>query len=514
MFDTLKKWLTGGRSAAAGEGSSDSRLTPPPITKQKTDGVTVPSSFSSPKPQVVTMPQTDRRLLNTDLTTLRTGTESFRQVRDFVASSPELGSAVFNYIRLGVTSRYRVVFRNLDGTINVDGTKLVQQIIARMDRVGLLGRINGESGVAQVSEQLAKEIIQYGACASELVLGKGFVPERIQPFSVTQVKYKPLPNGKGVQPFQILGEAEISLLYPTVVIINVDQDLLQAYSESMVQSALQPALFGVSFSNQLTRVVERAIHPRTKVEVDEEKVRKWLSPEAQMDRDKAAEEVEELISQISDRLNSLQPEDALVYLNTMKVTVDNSATSGLASEYDTLQKYIDSRLIAGARSMPAVMGKGGNQNTASAEVMLFVKAVESVVKSKLDAVWSRHMTTAVRLLGIEGYADFSFDPVSLRPEEEMQAFKQTRLSIMKDLLSMGFITDEEFSIEMTGELPPAGHVPLSGTMFAVGGRDLSEKPQEKSNSGSTLNQNLNDTPPKQGRGGNQKVDSYFSGVLQ
>jgi hypothetical protein len=165
---------------------------------------------------------------------------------------------------------------------------------------------------------------------------------------------------------------------------------------------------------------------------------------------------------------------------------------------------IDARLTSGARAMPAVMGRAtSSQNTASTETMLFVKSVEGVIKTKLDSHWSRHLTTAVRLMGIDAYVDFAFDPVSLRPQDEMLAFRQTKLSIMKDLLAMGFVSDEEFSIEMTGELPPVGHKPLSGTMFNVGGQNLATQ-QESSNSGSTLNQALNDTPPDTARGQNKK----------
>jgi hypothetical protein len=50
------------------------------------------------------------------------------------------------------------------------------------------------------------------------------------------------------------------------------------------------------------------------------------------------------------------------------------------------------------------------------------------------------------------------------------------MSRVTKLLSLGFITDEEACIRLTGNLPPVGHKPLMGTMFDMGGVPIIENP--------------------------------------
>lgn len=85
--------------------------------------------------------------------------------------------------------------------------------------------------------------------------------------------------------------------------------------------------------------------------------------------------------------------------------------------------------------------------------------------------------------------------------------KQSRVL---ELLSLGFMSDEEASIMLTGKLPSANAPQLSGTGFRA---NTSVSPAGSgyngaTNSGSTTNQNLNpDTPTGGARGGNKKAET-------
>ena len=93
------------------------------------------------------------------------------------------------------------------------------------------------------------------------------------------------------------------------------------------------------------------------------------------------------------------------------------------------------------------------------------------------------------------------------------AFKQTRQMMILEQLDLGFLTDEEASLQLTGKLPPAGFKPLSGTRFkapmagaAPAGSDPAANP---SNDGSTLNQKIKSDQPAQGRGQNKKAENVI-----
>lgn len=503
MFDKLKSWLGRPSMSAATDLPPQAPQKPP-----KKGGSSFPSIYKSTKPDRSALPRADRRLANLDLLTYRQGNDSYRIIRDYVAASPDLSNAVFSYLRVGIPEDYTVLARNPDGTVNPEATRLVQQIVARFDFFPQDGGFSGGTSLRSVSESLVKELVMYGSLAGELVLDKSLLPARIQPISVTQVEYWP-GKDKKLQPYQKIGQDLLDLNFPTVCILQLDQDLLEPYSESMIQSAIKPTLFNEDLAQDLHKVVKKAIHPRVMAKINEEVFRKYgLSDAAQNDADLAATEIAALISDLENKLSGLAVDDAIVYLDSIGIEVANSGSTGLSGEYQVLQDIGNARLAAGAKTLPAVLGHGGNQNTASAEVMLFVKSVTGAVKLKLDEFYSRMFTSAVRLFGQDVYVEFKYEDIDLRPKGEMQAFKQTAQMMTLELLSLGFITDEEASIRLTGELPPATFKPLSGTMFKTGaaGGAPGNPYGGQTNSGSTLNQNLAPDTPSQGRGQNKKAE--------
>lgn len=507
MFEKLKSFL--GIQAA-------SQLAPLPQPNVRPGQRSIPSFLKTAKPTDATLPRSDRQLINKDLLTYRNGSSTRQILRDFASSSPDLSAAVFSYIRLAVTGKYLAVARNPDGTANPEATALVQQLIARFDT--LTDYSTGFTGISSMqsnSESLAKELVLYGACAAELVLGKGRLPYRIQPLSTTNIEFK--SDGLILRPIQKVAGAEIDLDVPTFFYVALDQDLLEPYASSPVEPALKAALFSEDFMQDLHRIIKRALHPRQRVVIDEEKFLQNLPPEAQHDSAKLAEYQAGIMSELESKINGLKPEDALVHFDTIDVTLDNNGNISLSQEYQTLQGIANARLATGAKVLPAVLGhEVGSSNVASTSSMLFVKNA-TVIKQKLDEIYSRLFTLAVRLFGHDVYVTFKYDDIDLRPTTELESFKQTKQSRTLELLSLGLISDEEACLELTGHLPPQGYKPLSGTMFksssaqAAGGDPQVDQVANPSNGGSTLNQNLAQETPSKGRG--QKADSGASNVV-
>jgi hypothetical protein len=363
---------------------------------------------------------------------------------------------------------------------------------------------SGTSSIRSCSEQLTKEIMLTGAMAAELVLGKDRLPRRIQPLAVSQIEFFP-DKDKTLKPIQRIGQDEIDLDIPTFFMVQLDQDLLEPYSASPLEPAIKPTIFTEDFMNDVHRIVKKVIHPRQKVRIDEEKFRKYLTPEAQNNAEKAREEMASLVSQIEAQINGLRPEDALVYFDTLGFEVENASNAGLSQEYEVISNIANARLASGSKTMGTVLGfQSGSSNIASVETMLFMKAANGAVRSKLNEMYSRIFTLAVRLFGVDCYVEFKYDPIDLRPDNELFAFKQTKQMMVLEQLSLGMITDEEACIAITGHLPPAGAQKLSGTMFKSSNAEGSQI-QKPSNDGSTLNQNLNSDQPSTGRGQNRKA---------
>ena len=504
MFERVKTFFSG-LSAA-----TQLPVIAPP--KVRPGSQSFPSYLKTTKPSEGVLPQQDRRLASTDTTTLRNGVNTRNIIRDFVAASPDLSAAVWSYVRLGLPQGYMVVAKNPDNTFNREATALVQQLITRFNMLPdyVSDGFTGPQSVRAVSESLARELIMYGSCSGEVVLGKDRLPRRVQPISTTQVQFKADVRGKTLRPVQKIGSEEVDLDYPTFIYCTLDQSLLEPYSDSPIESAIKPVIYSEQFANDINRIIGKVIHPRQKVILKEEMIRKNLSPEAQMDPAKAITELNAIIAGVEVKVNGLQPEEALVYLDSIGFEVENSSNAGLSAEYKVLQEIANARLSTGSKTNGTVLGfASGSSNIASSEIMLFTRSATGAVKAPIEEFWSRALTLSARLFAFDVVVEFKLDPIDLRPENELLAFKQTKQAMILEQLSLGMITDDEACLALTGNLPPVGFKSLSGTMFKAGGpaaKTAGADPSAPTNDGSTLNQNLKPDTPDTGRGQNKKAE--------
>ena len=344
----------------------------------------------------------------------------------------------------------------------------------------------------------------------ELVLDKSGMPKRLQPISVTQIEFKAEKDGT-LNPIQKTSTGETDLDYPSFFYVSLDQSLLSAYSSSPIESAIQAVLFSEEFVNDLRRVIKKVLHPRQVVVIDEAKLRTNIPADIMNDPEQVTSFFNAVISNIEQKLNGLRPEDALVYMDSIGVSLDNNGNASLSDEWNFVKEMSQARLTAGAKVMPSILGHNtASSNIASTESLLFMKNANGVVTAKLNEILSRCLTLGVRLMGYDVVVEFRYAPIDLRPETELEAFRAQKTSRILDLLSVGMLDDAEACLELTGKLPPAGYKPLTGTMFRsqAGAKADAEDPYgSASNKGSTLNKALTSDAPTNTRGGNKKAST-------
>lgn len=447
-----------------------------------------PAALQSWKTQVAkataNLTRPDARLANTDTTTLRTGADTRAVMRSYIAASPDLSATTKSYLRVGIPERYTMIARDPDGAINVEVTKLAHEILTRLTFLGdpTLG-YNPVTDLQSLSESLGQELLAYGAAGLELALDKQRLPTFLQAVSVTKLVFK--EEDGGVYPVQVIGGVEQVLDIPTFFYVSIDQDLLNAYSTSYFESAIQSVIADAQFLNDVRRSMQRVIQPRLTATIIEEKVKSSVSPEISNDPAKLAEFYHTLIGNITTQLSGLQPEDALVSFDSVTYSLlgtTGSANGSLADTLQTVLKILESKLAAGAKTMPAVLGRDGSGSAATTATMLFLKNAD-IIRRKLNLLYSRAFTQAVRLLGNDCYVEFKYAPLDLRPEAELEAYAAMKQSRILELLSLGLITDEQACIELTGNLPRDGHVPLAGTMFKSGAKATTENGNNVSQTG-------------------------------
>jgi hypothetical protein len=471
---------------SAPEKGAATALTPPEQPKVKPGSQTVPSNLRrSSTRSTQKLQETDRRVATSDLLTLRAGTSTKKTIRDLATVTPDLSASVNAYIRLAVTPKFTAIARNLEGVADPVATAAVQQLLTRFNHLQDYAQGYSEiRNIHGVAEAMVKELRIEGACALELVLDKARLPYKLQPISVSQIVWE--DDGKQVYPVQkTAGGEEIALDIPTFFYEEIDSDLTSAYSVSPMEAAVQPTLQHQEFTNDIRRVIKRALHPRLTAEIDMDVFRKSIPLDVAGDPEKLAAYQSQFLTTVQEQVNNLEPDDALVHYSLMKFEYLSRGNESLEREYATLQAIVNSKMAAGSKVPAAVLGHGaGSQNIASTESSLFLK-YSTGTQLHVNSIISRALTMGARLLGHDCYVEFAFEQPDLRPDAELEAFKAMRQSRVLEQLSLGLISDEEASILLTGNLPPAGMKPLSGTGFKGGSTAINANPYSSTGSQGT-----------------------------
>jgi hypothetical protein len=399
--------------------------------------------------------------------TSRLGATTPAVIRTLARLNPDLSASLAAYLRVGIPEKYKAVARNMDGTFNREATQLALGIIRQIDLMP--DYASGFSSVASfrsLCEALGKEIFIEGGCAMELVLDKNRMPYKFQPISVSQVIWREDKNIQGIFPQQYLSGTYIDLDQPTFFYTALDQDLLTPYAISPVESAVQPVLAASAFLDDMRRICQRHVFPRYDIIIDEEKLRDRLPAELLNNTDELNAYLNSTIASIQAVVNSMGVEEAMVHFDFFTIQYVTNDTGDNAKDFETVKGIYDAKISTGSKVLPSILGHGaGSQNVASTETMVFMLSANGMIRLKLQEILSKAFTLAVRLFGMDVTVDFQFDPISLRPEVEAEAFCAMKQSRILEQLSLGFLTDDEASLELTGQLTPVGFTPLSGTNF-------------------------------------------------
>lgn len=439
-----------------------------------------------------------RNQANTDLTTLRYGATTSEIMRDYADNSPDVSHAVESIMRFAITDRYTLVAKDLEtDTIDPDATRLVQTFASRLNKLPPTFKgFSQQTSINASSESFIYQLLLNGTCGGELVLDSAKYPSHIQTISTNNLKYR--SGGDKVIPYIKDGTEEIVLDTPAVKIISLSQDPETPYAKSWFKAAVQSVISSTEFTNDLRRSFRKASLPRVEATIDIEKFKQTLSPEILYDEEKFNKKLSKTLSDLEDTLNGLNPQDALVHFDIVAV---QHLTAGNASNHENVQTHADlvnGQMSAGLHTLPSILGRGESQTTASTETVLFLKLVESL-QSRVNELYSYLLTLACRLYGFDVTVDFKYRKPSLRPEIEEESFLSVRQSRVRELLSDGFISDEEASLELTGSLPSGNFTPMSGTGFFKGGNvDTSNLYSNTSVSGEGVNNTKDQKDRQQG----------------
>lgn len=402
-------------------------------------------------------------VLNRSVQELRRQDQIPEALRQLVSFDGTTSTGIFNFVEVA-HSPYRVAaYDPVTHAYSPEATRLAHSFIARLNSLhdyskGYSDRLSMDG----VVEMGLLEAVTSGAVCNELVLDKARLPESINVFSYDTMVWK-AKNGSRY-PVQNGATGEISLDYPTIFISESHRFASKARARSMMEPAINTSWYFNEFIEDMRRTVRSQGNSRLVVTLNSEKVVASATDEVKADPDLLRQYLENVRGDVETVLTALNPEDALVMYDSAEA--DAVRMLGEKSDYVPLLQNLSGTLATSLKTSPSIIGLRveGSQSLSNTESLIFLKlcrAMQKLVETNL----SRVLTLAVRLYGVDAYVEFRFDPINLRPEDELEAFKTMRQARVLELLSLGLLTDDEAALEFGVWQRPDGAPELSGTMF-------------------------------------------------
>ena len=398
---------------------------------------------------------------------LRTNGRIAEAIRKLAREDGTVSAAVFAMVQVAMSGFTVKAYNSGDHQLSLEGTDLARSIVASMDT--LYDYTKGyadKKPIAAVIESGLREVILTGAIAGELVLDKQRLPDRIQLVAHETIRwYSNGDEGKYPKQQPSGGGDEIDLNIATFWIAEMHKEATQKYAGSMLEAALNSSFYYTEFIEDMRRTVRRGGHSRLVAKLNSEMIVASAPQDTQDDPEKLKKYMDDVRSGVEDIISSLEPEDAVVAFDS--VEFDNLTADGEKADYKELLNALSGVLATSLKSHPSILGLrlSGSQSLSNTESLIFLKTARAA-QVPVETLMSRALTLGARLYGADVYVKFRFEPIDIRPETELEAFKTMEQSRILELLSLGFITDEEAAEQLkTGPRAP-GAPPLSGTMFS------------------------------------------------
>lgn len=184
----------------------------------------------------------------------------------------------------------------------------------------------------------------------------------------------------------------------------------------------------------------------------------------------------------------------------MKVFNDRNPSNSLNIE--SIIKVLNAMNQAGLRTVATVLGRGeSGVNTASVEARVFTMNADALNKPIADC-WAKMLTMALRVVtNSESHVECFFKPAEMRPLTELEPQLTLRAARLREDLSLGVITDDEYHLMMYGRIRPDSAPELTGTGFMNAGK-IGVNEEEVSPNGDPLGRSLAPEGCKASKGSN------------
>lgn len=401
-----------------------------------------------------------------DLFSTRIASDSRTLIASLANADPDLSGAITAF--LSVAGSSDPVIYAYDGQDNIDPTGIAQaqQLWALMTTTNdyTIGYSAKKTPDALVSDMRYMVLLR-GMVAGELVLDKTYVPSELRMVDPATLVWHQKTNGV-YTPVQKPSTAnvEIDLNIPTFFTESFHQSPLDIYTYSPFVSAINTIASRTQVIQELYRIMKIVGYPRVDIQVLDDVLVQSAPPSIRTDPLKIRAFVQTELDRVRASIANLQSGDAFVHSKAVEAKVINDKNPAAGLQIESIIGVLQAQNLAALKVMPSVVGRGDNGQVASTEARLFALNADALNRT-IGSFLSKALTLGARLSGYQGRVEVIFPPVELRPLMELEPQLTMKSSRLKQDLSLGLITDIEYSIAMYGR-PPLPDAPvLSGTNF-------------------------------------------------
>ena len=437
----------------------------PPKKKAKAGGTaSTPTYNPQQADRVLTVPQYRDHL--TDLFTSRTSSDSRTLLKDLFKFDPDVSAALNAYLTMANTD-WIVLARDLEGNIDRDATKsllLGLEKIARPTDYTLGFQL--KKSFRSITEEMRYMCLLRGGIGAELVLDKQLLPDRIRNVDLSTVEWYERTPGDYKPVQKIAGSNnETSLDIPTFFVSHYRKDPTSIYGHSTFVSSINTIAARQQVINDLYRIMRKTGFPRMSVEVVEEVLSKNAPDNVRSDDTKLREWKGARLGEIRSVIEGLRSDQPLIHFDSVKPQMMNDSKPGAGVDISSVIETLNAQNQAALKTMATVIGRGASGvNTGSVEARIAAMNADEL-NEPVAEILQNIFSFVLHQAGFQGFAEVQFRKAELRPDTELEPQFTLKASRLRQDLSDGLITDDEYHLWMYGRLRPDSAPELAGTGF-------------------------------------------------
>lgn len=405
----------------------------------------------------------------TDILSQRQQLNSQQLLQQIVESDPDASSALNAYLTVAdVAPTVRVV--DLEGQLDRDGHKLLNEIVENLEvRRDYTKGFQLKPSIRSLAESLRYMLLVRGGIAVEAVYGLMLELVEFRIVDLGTIQWMEKQPGLLV-PYQQMGSGDpVALDIPTFFVNFYRKPPTSKYPVGAFVSAINTIAARQQVINDLYRIMQLTGFPRIDIEMVEEVIAKNAPANVRSNPQELRQYLAARRGEVLAQFNGIRADQPVVHYDSAKVKMLNDKNPAAGLNVESIIAALNAQNQAGLRTMATVLGRGeSGVNTATVEASLFALNAGSLNKP-IGELLSAILTQALRLQGSESRVVVEYPQIELRSDFELEAQKTLRTQRLRQDLSDGLITDDEYHLWMYGRLRPEAVEEMSGTGFMSGG---------------------------------------------